>query len=171
MQGNFHVAVGESHVGHGKGHHHHWPSQYRKAGFNTTHYIHHISFGEEFPGMKNPLDGFTFVEHGIGQQQYFIQVVPTIYEKQNGDVIETNQFSVTYHHSQVNLDSEHIELPGIFFKYDISPLVIKISEKSKSFSSFITRSFALIGGIWVVVGLIYKTSKLIGDKIMGLLNS
>ena len=49
---------------------------------------------------------------GIGQQQYFLQIVPTIYEKSNGQVIETNQYSATFHHKPINLDSDHIELPG-----------------------------------------------------------
>ncbi len=49
---------------------------------------------------------------GIGQMQYFIQVVPTIYEKSSGNLYDTNQYSVTYQHAEVDLKSEHIELPG-----------------------------------------------------------
>lgn len=55
VQGNFHIAVGEAHAEHGQRHHHHWSAAVRQLGFNTTHYIHHFSFGGEFPGMINPL--------------------------------------------------------------------------------------------------------------------
>jgi len=156
VQGNFHVAVGESHLEAGKKHHHHWPANERKLGFNTTHYISQLSFGDHFPNMKNPLDGFYFTETGVGQQQYFIQVVPTTYETDYGEVIETNQYSVTYHHSEIDLNSDHIELPGVFFKYDISEVKIFVKEESQSFSRFITRLCAVVGGIWVVIGLVYN---------------
>jgi len=156
VQGNFHVAVGESHLEAGKKHHHHWPANERRLGFNTTHYISQLSFGDNFPNMKNPLDGFYFVENGIGQQQYFLQVVPTTFENEYGELVETNQYSVTYHHSEVDLKSDHIELPGVFFKYDISEVKIFIKEESQSFSRFITRLCAVIGGVWVVIGLIYS---------------
>lgn len=54
MKGNIHIAVGETHY-EGGHHHHYWPEKYRKIGFNTTHYISHFSFGDEYPGMINPL--------------------------------------------------------------------------------------------------------------------
>lgn len=156
VQGSFHIAVGESHVEDGKKHHHHWAKAERKLGFNTSHYISSLAFGEDFPNMQNPLDEHLFVETGIGQQQYFIQVVPTTYQKANGDIIETNQYSATYHHNIIDLDSDHLELPGVFFKYDISEVEIHITESSKSFGHFVTRVCAVIGGMWVVIGLVYS---------------
>jgi len=167
VQGNIHIAVGESHVEGGQKHHHHWAAVERKLGFNTTHYISQLSFGDAFPNMENPLDGFYFVEHGIGQQQYFIQVVPTNYEKVHGDIVQTNQYSVTYHHKVVDLADEHIELPGVFFKYDISEVMIFIQEDTKSFSRFLTRICAIIGGIWVVIGLVYNSIKGVVSSVSG----
>ena len=29
--------------------------------FNMTHVIHHLSFGEDYPGQRHPLDGYTQV--------------------------------------------------------------------------------------------------------------
>jgi hypothetical protein len=37
-------------------------------------------------------------DKGTGMFQYFIKVVPTIYESLDGAVINTNQFSVTEHY-------------------------------------------------------------------------
>jgi len=154
VAGNVHIAVGESHVDGGR-HHHHWNEQHRKLGFNSSHYITQFLFGDEFPGMRNPLDGFKYVEQGVGQQQYFLQVVPTVYEFANGDTIETNQYSVTYQYTPVNVNEEHVQLPGIFFKYDISPIKIHMKEEVRSFSRFLTRILAVVGGVWVVLGLVY----------------
>jgi len=154
--GNFHFAVGEAHIQEGK-HHHHWPEQARKLGFNTTHYIHHLSFGDEFPGLENPLDGTMFVEKTVGQQQYFIQVVPTIYHR-NGQTIQTNQFSVSSLHVPIDVKSDHVELPGVFFKYDISAIMIKLEEVPRPAFILLVRLLAFVGGIWVVIGMVYRTS-------------
>jgi len=156
VAGSFHVAVGDTHSDPGQRHHHHWDEPLRQFGFNSSHHISHLSFGEEFPGIVNPLDGFTYVEPALGQQQYFLQIVPTSYKKSNGRVINTNQFSVTYQYSPVDITSEHFELPGTFFKFDISPLFISMVEDVKPLAHFITRIFAVVGGVWVVLGLVYK---------------
>jgi len=156
VQGNFHIAVGESHLEQGKKHHHHWPEKDRALGFNTTHYISELSFGESIPGVVNPLDGFEFVETGVGSMQYFLQVVPTSFEKSNGRHINSNQYSVTYHHNVIDLNSDHVELPGVFFKYDISPIMIHMKYDQYSFAQFITRLCAIVGGVWVVIGLVYS---------------
>lgn len=38
---------------------------------------------------------------------------------------------------------------GIFFKYDISPIAINLYERYTSFGHFVTRVFAVVGGMWV----------------------
>jgi hypothetical protein len=59
------------------------------------------------------LDGVLYVEKGVGQQQYFLQVVPTTYVKSSGVSVVTNQYSVTEHYSPVDVTAERVELPGI----------------------------------------------------------
>jgi hypothetical protein len=51
-------------------------------------------------------------EHGKGSTmyQYFIKVVPTIYESLDGRVIKTNQFAVTEHSRKIENDGHG--LPG-----------------------------------------------------------
>jgi len=166
VQGAFHIAVGQSHSEHGEKHHHHWDQPVRQLGFNSTHYIHHFSFGTEYPGMNNSLDGTLFVEPGLGQKQYLFQVVPTTYTKHNGRKIQTNQYSVSEHYNPIDLNSENLELPGVFFKFDISPLQIKMEEKSSTLSHLIVRIFAVVGGIWVVLGLVYSSLKSFIEKTL-----
>jgi hypothetical protein len=97
VAGNFHVALGESVVRDGRFIHQFQPQDAPK--FNTTHTVHSLSFGKEYPGMPpNPMDGVSKLadeEQGTGLYQYFIKLVPTVYEKKSGGSIVTNQFSYT----------------------------------------------------------------------------
>lgn len=45
--------------------------------------------------------------------QYFIKVVPTIYENLDGEIINTNQFSVTEHFKLLPKEQPTHGLPGI----------------------------------------------------------
>lgn len=79
VAGNFHIAIGETHA-RGAGHIHQFnPANLGK--FNVTHTIHSLSFGEIYPGMRNPLDGtFKVVREGSGVFMYYLKVVPTVYD-------------------------------------------------------------------------------------------
>jgi endoplasmic reticulum-Golgi intermediate compartment protein 3 len=80
VAGNFHIAIGETHA-RGAGHIHQFnPSNLNK--FNVTHTIHYLSFGDPYPGMKNPLDNAfkPVLEGTTGVWMYYIKVVPTVYD-------------------------------------------------------------------------------------------
>ena len=63
---------------------------------NVSHIIHAVSFGEPYPDMVNPLDNRPKIIHdGSGYFQYYIKVVPTIYEPIHGWPLHTNQYSYT----------------------------------------------------------------------------
>jgi endoplasmic reticulum-Golgi intermediate compartment protein 3 len=62
--------------------------------------------------------------------QYYIKIVPTLYESKTSRVF-TNQFSVTRHEKVVSVMSGENGMPGVFFSYELSPLMVKITEKSK----------------------------------------
>ena len=53
-------------------------------------------------------------------------------------------------------------LPGVFFIYDISPIMVKFTEKTMSFSYFLTSLCAIVGGVFttagIVDGLVYHTA-------------
>jgi endoplasmic reticulum-Golgi intermediate compartment protein 3 len=66
--------------------------------FNITHTIHMLSFGDQFPGIKSPLDNETRkLEDTHGMYQYYVKVVPTKYKYITGKEIESNQYAVTEH--------------------------------------------------------------------------
>jgi hypothetical protein len=115
VQGNFHIAPGKSfqsdHM-----HVHDLEALKFASGFNLSHIVTRLSFGEDFPGIVNPLDKVTktWVEDGSAMYQYFIKIVPTTYQDLYGNVISTNQFSVTEHTRKLSLGS-HGGLPGAPF--------------------------------------------------------
>ncbi|XVF01594.1 hypothetical protein REPUB_Repub04eG0101900 [Reevesia pubescens] len=127
---------------------------FQKDGYNISHRINRLAFGEYFPGVVNPLDGAQWI-HGTsnGMYQYFIKVVPTIYTDIRGRTVHSNQYSVTQHFK--NLEFIHPNShPGVFFFYDFSPIKVIFKEEHISFLHFITNICAVIGGIFTVAGII-----------------
>jgi len=169
VAGNFHFAPGKSFQQHHM--HVHDLQPLKNFKFNVSHSINRLSFGKEFPGVINPLDAVKKNDprdSGQGMYQYIIKVVPTIYEDKNGEVLNTNQFSVTEHFKQLSADGSH-GLPGVFFMYELSPIMVKFTERTKSFAHFLTGVCAIIGGVFTVAGLldsfIYHGMKSIKKKI------
>ncbi|RMB95500.1 hypothetical protein DUI87_27609 [Hirundo rustica rustica] len=137
---------------------------------NMTHYIKHLSFGRDYPGIVNPLDGTAITAQQASMMfQYFVKVVPTVYRKVDGEVVRTNQFSVTRHEKIANGLLGDQGLPGVFVLYELSPMMVKLTEKHRSFTHFLTGVCAIVGGIFTVAGfidsLIYHSARAIQKKI------
>jgi hypothetical protein len=75
VAGNFHLAPGKSfqqgamHV--------HDLIPFKDMNFNISHTIHKLTFGADFPGVQNPMNGVVRVmgkADGVGMYQYFIKV-------------------------------------------------------------------------------------------------
>ncbi|CAL1682124.1 unnamed protein product [Lasius platythorax] len=166
--GSFHIAPGDSfsvnHV------HVHDVQPYTSTHFNMTHKIRHLSFGLNIPGKTNPMDDTTVIAtEGAMMFYHYIKIVPTTYVRTDGSTLFTNQFSVTRHAKQVSLFTGESGMPGIFFSYELSPLMVKYTEKAKSFGHFATNTCAIIGGVFTVAGLIdsllYHSVRAIQKKI------
>ncbi|XP_023482232.1 endoplasmic reticulum-Golgi intermediate compartment protein 3 isoform X1 [Equus asinus] len=173
VAGNFHFAPGksfqQSHV-----HVHaveiHDLQSFGLDNINMTHYIRHLSFGEDYPGIVNPLDRTNVTAPQASMMfQYFVKVVPTVYMKVDGEVLRTNQFSVTRHEKVANGLMGDQGLPGVFVLYELSPMMVKLTEKHRSFTHFLTGVCAIIGGMFTVAGLIdsliYHSARAIQKKI------
>ncbi|XP_075701890.1 endoplasmic reticulum-Golgi intermediate compartment protein 3 isoform X3 [Rhinoderma darwinii] len=137
---------------------------------NMTHHIKHLSFGKDYPGLVNPLDGTSVSALQASMMfQYFVKIVPTVYVKVDGEVLRTNQFSVTRHEKIANGLIGDQGLPGVFVLYELSPMMVKLTEKHRSFTHFLTGVCAIIGGVFTVAGLIdsliYYSTRAIQKKI------
>ncbi|GFG34757.1 hypothetical protein Cfor_04636 [Coptotermes formosanus] len=166
--GSFHIAPGKSfsvnHV------HVHDVQPLSSTNFNTSHRIRHLSFGKNIPGKTNPIDGTDVIAHeGATMFQYYVKIVPTTYVRKDGAVWQTNQFSVTRHQKVVAISSGDYGMPGIFFNYELAPMMVKYTEREKSLGHCATNICAIIGGIFTVAGivdsLLYHSVKVIQKKI------
>lgn len=148
VQGDFHITA----RGHG---YMEFGEHLDHNAFNFSHIISELSFGPYLPSLVNPLDGTvdTTPAH-FHKFQYFMSIVPTVYSvgdpaRLGSRSIVTNQYAVTQQSHEVN---EHT-IPGIFFKYDIEPILLNIVESRDSFFVFLIKlvnilSGALVAGHW-----------------------
>uniref|UniRef100_A0AAZ3PIS2 Endoplasmic reticulum-Golgi intermediate compartment protein n=1 Tax=Oncorhynchus tshawytscha TaxID=74940 RepID=A0AAZ3PIS2_ONCTS len=167
VAGNFHFAPGKSFQ---QSHVHALICVSCVLQINMTHLIKHLSFGRDYPGIVNPLDGTDVAAPQASMMyQYFVKIVPTIYVKWDGEVVKTNQFSVTRHEKVANGLIGDQGLPGVFVLYELSPMMVKFTEKQRSFTHFLTGLCAIVGGVFTVAGLIdsliYHSAKAIQKKI------
>eukprot|EP01036_Dinobryon_divergens_P034522 gene34522-44618_t len=112
--------------------------------FNITHTINSLSFGDNFPGIKSPLDGeVRTVQDTHGMYQYYIKVVPTKYRPLNlqQPEIQSNQVSGR-------------GLPGIYFHYEVSPIHAIFEEKRGGTWRFIVSICAILGGMFSVMRIV-----------------
>jgi hypothetical protein len=98
--------------------------------------------------------------------QYFVSIVPTTYVDRSGNTLITNQFSVTDHARVLGGENQN-GVPGIFIKYDLEPISLRITEKrSVSFLHFLVRLCGIIGGIFVSIGLVHSLALLLSSLLV-----
>ncbi|KAL7064344.1 hypothetical protein AAHC03_05822 [Spirometra sp. Aus1] len=153
VAGSFHIAPGKSY---GQGHVHvHDLQAVAGAQFNLSHNIDKLTFGAVYPGHHNPLDGSkVMVEQESPMVSYFLKLVPTLYLDSNNNMLTTHQYSATWQTRLTPLSGAPDGVPGVFFNYEISPLLVKLTEERKSFLHFLTNTCAIIGGVFTVASLL-----------------
>ena len=99
----------------------------------------------------------------------YIKIVPTTFMRLDGSILQTNQFSVTRHSRNVSPFSGDSGMPGIFFRYELSPLMVKYTQTVKSIGHLLTNTCAIIGGCFTVASIIdsflYHSVRAIQKKI------
>eukprot|EP00930_Biecheleria_cincta_P074685 TRINITY_DN61904_c0_g1_i1.p1 TRINITY_DN61904_c0_g1~~TRINITY_DN61904_c0_g1_i1.p1 ORF type:complete len:382 (-),score=57.48 TRINITY_DN61904_c0_g1_i1:137-1261(-) len=162
--GNVHVALGKSTVRDGK-HVHEFNLRDVTDGFNTSHIIHRMEFGERVPGVESPLEGTEkTVLKGAYMFHYYIKLVPTLFQRSDGTEVYTHQYSVTANEKNVLVrHQELLGLPGVFLVYEFTPFMVQKSEKVVPVTHFLISVCAIIGGVFTVAGLLdailYRTTK------------
>ncbi|XP_046878585.1 endoplasmic reticulum-Golgi intermediate compartment protein 2-like [Hypomesus transpacificus] len=153
VAGNFHVTVGKP-IHHPRGHAH-IAAFVSHDTYNFSHRIDHLSFGEEIPGIINPLDGTEKITDNNNHMfQYFITVVPTKLHTSKVSA-DTHQFSVTERERVINHAAGSHGVSGIFVKYDTSSLMVTVSEQHMPLWQFLVRLCGIIGGIFSTTGMLH----------------
>lgn len=156
VAGNFHITAGKSVPVFPRGHAHISMMVHEKE-YNFSHRIDHFSFGESVKGIINPLDGEEQVSSdNFHVFNYFIKIVPTEVRTYAAGNIDTYQFSVTQRNRTINHSKGSHGVPGIFVKYDLNALKIRVVEKHRPFSQFLIRLCGIVGGIFAVSGMLHN---------------
>lgn len=165
VAGNFHFAPGRS-FQQSNMHVHDMGGMLAGKTYDFTHQIHTLSFGKSI-NFNNPLDGSEKIKpanSGSMVYQYFLKVVGTRIQYRNGTMINTNQFSVTEHERDPSKAPLNSGLPGVFFNFEISPMLVLYTEYRKPLAHFLTDVCAIVGGVFTVAGMvdgaIYAAAKL-----------
>ncbi|KAJ7695941.1 Sec1-like protein [Mycena rosella] len=149
-----------------------------------SHTIHHFAFEgddeydhykaetgramKERMGIgKNPLDGAKArTAKSQYMFQYFLKVVSTQFRTLDGKIINTHQYSTTQFERDLKDGGQgdspqgvHIQhgvngVPGAFFNFEISPILVVHSDTRQSFAHFVTSTCAIIGGVLTVASLL-----------------
>lgn len=162
--GNFHFAPGRSFSANQM--HVHDLNEYMTSSYKHSfkHIIHSLSFGSNPGSLSNPLDGHAAATDETSlNYMYFLKVVSTRFEYMNGNLFDTNQYSVTSHERNImgGTDNEHHVvharggIPGVFFSYDISPMrVINREQRVKSFGGLVAGICSVIGGVISIAAMV-----------------
>jgi hypothetical protein len=141
--------------------------------------ITELSFGPHYPSLQNPLDK-TIAEttDHYYKYQYFLSVVPTLYSRGKGaldaytrspataagrhgrNTVFTNQYAVTSQSGAI--PESPMVVPGIFFKYNIEPIMLLVSEERAGFLSLLIRVINTISGVLVTGGWVYQITSWVG---------
>lgn len=152
VSGNVHVALGKSTVRDGR-HVHEFNIKEVTDGFNTSHAIHRLEFGERVRSVESPLEGTEkIVLKGAYMFHYYIKLVPTLFKGRDRTVY-THQYSVTDNEKNVLVrPGELTGLPGVFLVYEFTPFMVQKSEKVIPLSHFLCSVSAIVGGVFTVAG-------------------
>lgn len=161
VQGDFHITA----RGHG---YMEFGEHLDHSAFNFTHLISELSFGPHYPSLLNPLDHtLASTLENFYKFQYYLSVVPTVYTTTpspkhinpyrpdptaDKNTIYTNQYAAT---SQSHSVGERA-VPGIFFKFDIEPILLTVRAERDSFLRALVRIVNVVSGVLVGGGWCYQ---------------
>ena len=153
---------------------------------NVTHHVDKLIFSslKETFRLRHvlPLEqrsGLLSASYGMHQElatlKHYLKVVPFQYQFLDGERQHTYLYKANYNEYQPRklewyegkadayVDTDLV--PNAAFHYDISPVMVVVQEETQSFSSFVTKICAVIGGIYTVVGLLDNVVYHTGQKL------
>jgi hypothetical protein len=88
---------------------------------------------------------------------YFVKVIPHIFDdKIRGDTNQGYQYSLTSKSKPFSADANSHEMPVVMINYDISPIIMKITLQSHSWTHALTHICAIVGGIFVIFNILNR---------------
>ncbi|XP_031754679.1 endoplasmic reticulum-Golgi intermediate compartment protein 1 isoform X1 [Xenopus tropicalis] len=145
VPGNFHVSTHSAMA--------------QPANPDMRHIIHKLSFGntlqvENIHGAFNALGGADkLASQALESHDYVLKIVPTVYEDMNGEQQFSYQYTVA-NKAYVAYSHTGRVVPAIWFRYDLSPITVKYTERRQPIYRFITTVCAIIGGTFTVAGIL-----------------
>jgi hypothetical protein len=163
VAGNFHVTVGK-HIPLPIGHAHISLFMGRTE-FNFSHRIEKFSFGEDMSNIINPLEGEEKIASSPNTLfQYYLKVIST--DVSTSDLkAKTYQYSTTETQRAIDHEANSHGMPGLYFKYDMDAIAVRVIEEHKPFWKFLIRLCGIVGGIYATSGLINTLASGIADIV------
>ncbi|KAI0402550.1 DUF1692-domain-containing protein [Xylaria palmicola] len=162
VQGDFHITA------RGHGYAEMFAEHLDHNAFNFSHVISELSFGPYYPSLENPLDRtINVAEAHFHKFQYFMSVVPTIYTVAGAGALArtrtifTNQYAVT---EQSKAVGERM-VPGLFFKYDIEPILLTVEERRDGLLRFLVKVINVLSGVLVAAHWGFTLSEWLREAI------
>ena len=168
VPGNFHIHLSN-------------PSYSHDASLvNASHFLGELWFGKPLTYRElkklpkdahaelysHRLEGQTFISYNINHTYvHYIKVVTNTFVQSDGEEINVYKYTA---HSNEYLESN--DLPSVMFRYDLSPMSVRVTPKSIPFYHFLTNACAIIGGVFTVIGIIdqiiHQTAKALNKKVL-----
>ncbi|XP_042089611.2 endoplasmic reticulum-Golgi intermediate compartment protein 1 isoform X2 [Ovis aries] len=110
---------------------------------DMTHVIHKLSFGDTLQvhnvhGAFNALGGADrLTSNPLASHDYILKIVPTVYEDKSGKQRYSYQYTVANKEYVAYSHTGRI-IPAIWFRYDLSPITVKYTERRQPLYRFIT---------------------------------
>ncbi|KEG12267.1 ERGIC and golgi family 3 [Trypanosoma grayi] len=129
--------------------------------FDSSHIINKLSIGDERVarfsrrGVHYPLNGHQFdTGRRFSEIKYYLKVVPTTYLDAKRDTFldSTYEYSVQWNHRHIPLGFR--VLPSVAFSFDFYPIQVNNYFQRPSIHHFLVQLCGIVGGIFVVLGLI-----------------
>jgi len=134
---------------------------------DMSHYINSLVLGESlhrdyqvpFPKSFDPLSKHDVTNReklgfeALSSHDYFMKIVPTIYEPRSGAELTSYQYTFAYRNYLAYGHGGRV-MPAIWFRYDLTPITVKYTERMKPFYSFLTTICAVVGGTFTVASFL-----------------
>lgn len=170
VKGNMHIVPGKGSQLGAFGQHIHTFDFAQTLRFNVSHVVNHFAIGDPAVkrfskrGVEFPLDGEQFMvsEGALAVARYYLKVVPTSYtvgtrtfdERGMAAVPDTSfEYSFQRHAQEFPMGMLGRQ-PGLFFVFDFHPMQVNNIFERPPVSRFLTRACSIIGGVFVVLGLV-----------------